>query len=348
MRIALLTEVAAPYRAPMFRALAERVELRVFFLGSVDPRRAYEAPERGLGFDWEVLPGVELRRGPRWAVLSRGVVRALRSFRPDVVIVGGWNQPAFWQALGWSLVRRVPVVCWVESTLRDARSRSAPGERAKRAFLHACAAVLVPGRAAEEYVLALGVEPGRIETGPNAVPRDASVTKSDTVSGVRLLCVGRLAPEKGIDVLLRAVEGLPVEVEIAGNGTPPREHPENVRFLGWVEPSELRELYARADVFVLPSLSEPWGMVLNEAAAAGLPLVATDAVGAAHDLIEDGVNGFVVPAGDAVALREAIAKLVDDPELRARAARRSHELAAGFTPERWADAVVRLAERLVA
>jgi glycosyltransferase involved in cell wall biosynthesis len=121
--------------------------------------------------------------------------------------------------------------------------------------------------------------------------------------------------------------------------------PPNVRFAGWVPRDDLPPLYAAADIFVLPSRSDQWGMVLNEAATAGLPLVATEAPGAAHDLIDNGVNGFRVPIGDAKQLHDALRRLVDDPELRESAAARSSELAAGFTPERWAASVAKLARR---
>ena len=99
---------------------------------------------------------------------------------------------------------------------------------------------------------------------------------------------------------------------------------------------------------MLPSRSEPWGMVLNEAATAGLPLVATDGVGAAHELIEDGVNGFRVPVGDERALAEALRRLADDAAFRTAAGARSRELVARLTPESWADGVVGLAGRLAA
>jgi glycosyltransferase involved in cell wall biosynthesis len=143
---------------------------------------------------------------------------------------------------------------------------------------------------------------------------------------------------------------LSIEVTVIGTG-PEQEWvesiaPDNVRFLGHLDQDELARCYASADALVLPSLSEPWGMVLNEAAAAGLALVATDAVGAARDLVEDGVNGFVVPAGDVPALRAALGRLAGDPEFRATAGARSRELVAGFTPEAWAGAVATLARRL--
>src|SRR5205085_9673410 len=118
-----------------------------------------------------------------------------------------------------------------------------------------------------------------------------------------VLYVGRLDPEKGVDVLLRACTGLDADVVVVGAGSQeaalraaagPR-----VRFAGRVERDALPALLAAADVFCLPSRSEQWGMVLNEAALAGLPLVATDAAGGAHDLVEP---EFVVPAGDEDAL----------------------------------------------
>jgi glycosyltransferase involved in cell wall biosynthesis len=82
-------------------------------------------------------------------------------------------------------------------------------------------------------------------------------------------------------------------------------------------------------------------MVLTEGATAGLPLVATEAPGAAHDLIEDGVNGFRVPVGDEHALATALRRLAVDELFRADAGSRSLELAGRFTPEAWAGSVAR-------
>lgn len=96
----------------------------------------------------------------------------------------------------------------------------------------------------------------------------------------------------------------------------------------------------------MPSRSETWGMAMNEAAAAGLPLVATEAPGAGHDLIEEGVNGFRVPVEDVEALRAALVRVAEDEAFRAAASARTRELAAGYTPEAWAVAVAELAFRL--
>jgi glycosyltransferase involved in cell wall biosynthesis len=84
------------------------------------------------------------------------------------------------------------------------------------------------------------------------------------------------------------------------------------------------------DVFALLSAHEPWGVVVNEAAACGLPLVLSDRVGAARDLLRDGENGMLVPAGDVDAAADALRRLAADPELRARMGTHSRELARGF------------------
>jgi glycosyltransferase involved in cell wall biosynthesis len=320
VKVALLTEIPAPFRVPLFNALAERVDLRVFFLAARDPRRThYRVHEDEMRFDYRILDGRELTRGGRWVVLSRGTRRALREFGPDALIVGGWNQPAMW--LGRT--PRRPTVVWVESTLRDERPGITPLEWLKRRFVH---------------------------TAPNAV--DTSIFRVDRRAhdGCVFLYVGRLDREKGVDLLLEAFAGVAGQLLVVGSGTENERlrgaAGERVSFLGKLDRDDLPRVYAGADVLVLPSLSEPWGMVLNEGAAAGLALVASDAVGAAFDLIEHGENGFRVPAGDTRALHEALATLGSDAALRERFGARSRELARAFTPDAWADAVTEAVRRV--
>jgi glycosyltransferase involved in cell wall biosynthesis len=349
VRLALLTEIPAPYRIPLFNALAERLDLRVLFLAERDPRRAfYELHRDEWRFDHRVLGGPQLRRGGRWVVFSRRVLRELRRFHPDAVAVGGWNQPAFWLALAYCRLRRVPLLVWIESTARDARSEARPLALARSAMMRGAAGAYVPGSASAEYARSLGVE--LVEIAPNAI--DASIFEQAAVDrsghdGCTFLYVGRLDPEKGLDTLLEAFREVPGELLLVGTGSDEVRlralAGERVRFEGAKERDDLVGYYRDADVLVLPSRSEPWGMVLNEAAAAGLPLVATEQAGAAHDLVDR--NGYRVAADDVAALREALSSLAVDPELRARMGVRSRELARRFTPEAWAEGVATAADR---
>ncbi len=154
---------------------------------------------------------------------------------------------------------------------------------------------------------------------------------------VLVLSVARLVPEKGLDVLIHAVAeaGDPrLLLALAGSG-PELERLEDLAHVrgarltlaGDLEWERIVEAYVAADVFSLLSEREPWGVVVNEAAACGLPLVLSDRVGAAHDLLRDGENGFLVAAGDVDAAASALRRLAADPELRAAYGARSRELA---------------------
>src|SRR5258708_4493498 len=179
MKIALLTEIPAPYRIPLFNALAttDGINLEVLFLADRDPRRQYPVYEHEFLFRRRVLTGAGLVARGRWIVFSRGTKRALDRFDPDIVLLGGWNQPAFWTGLRWARKRNRPVVLWVESTARDERSGNPVLEGLKRRAVATAAAFLVPGSAAREYVESLGVSRERIVVAPNAV--DLSIFSVD-------------------------------------------------------------------------------------------------------------------------------------------------------------------------
>jgi glycosyltransferase involved in cell wall biosynthesis len=116
---------------------------------------------------------------------------------------------------------------------------------------------------------------------------------------------------------------------------------QRVRFLGFVNQSQLPAAYSAADLFVLPSLFEPFGLVVNEAMLCGLPVAVSDRVGAKFDLVLPGENGYVFPAGDVEALACILREILPDPEKRARmgaAARRRMET---WSPREYADSVVR-------
>lgn len=346
-RVVLLTEIPAPYRIPLFNALAERVDLEVVFLAERNPERPYGLHSEEWAFRSRVLPGRDLALGGRWLVLNRGAGRTVR--RADAIVLGGWNQPAFWAALLRARRRGTPVLTWVESTRAD--STGGLLEPAKRLLLRATAAVIVPGAASAQLVRGLGVADDRIVVAPNAIDAElfgAAAVERPRRERCRFLYVGRLADEKGVDVLLRALDGVDAELVVAGSGEAEERlralAPAGVTFLGHVGRDDLVGVYRDADALVLPSRSEPWGMALNEAAAAGLPLVASEAAGATAELVEEDGNGFRVPPGDVEALRAALRRLAADPELRSRMGRRSREVAARFTPTAWADAVAAAVE----
>lgn len=354
LRLMVITPIIAPYRIPVFNALAELegIELRVVYLSETVPNRAWPIYREEMAHHYAILrPIAAVRTRYSYTNLSKGILHELRTWRPDVVVGGGWDQPA---ALIAHRLRRVfsyGFSWWVESTERDLRGRLRIPTAFKKSLLAGSDSVIVPGTASAQYVERLGARPERVVVAPNAVDmRFFSLYERDArrpEARCKFLYVGRLHPAKGLDTLLNAWRLLGshlTSLTIVGDG-PARSHLtrrvtleglSSVHFAGHLNREGLANEYASADVFVFPSLSDPWGLVLNEAMAFGLPIVTTSAPGATDDLVRDGWNGFVVPLGDAITLAKAMQELERDPIRRTEMGKRSLEHISEFVPERCA------------
>jgi glycosyltransferase involved in cell wall biosynthesis len=161
--------------------------------------------------------------------------------------------------------------------------------------------------------------------------------------------IDKKQPLRLLDAYARVRRERPCALLIAGDG-PLRGEMErrvasasmpDVHFAGFLNQSELPAAYAAADLFVLPSqLHETWGLVVNEAMNFSLPVVVSDKVGCAADLVRTGANGFVIPHDDTAALTSAIARLVDEPELRARFGAVSRAIVDRYSIEAAANGIV--------
>jgi glycosyltransferase involved in cell wall biosynthesis len=363
-RVALVSPEPTPYRAPLLDLAARRPELEltvVYAAPTVAGRRwAVEPAHRAVVLRGARLPGAGRLLRHDYPV-TPGVFRELRRARPEVVVVSGWSTFAAQGAIVWCLLHRVPYVVLVES--HDAGPRAGWRRAVKGAvvpgLLRRAASVLVVGSLARDSVVARGAEPGRVRVFANTVDVEGFASRLEAVAprraelrrelgleeeDVAVLTAGRLAPEKGHDVLLRAAreaEDPRLRPVLVGGG-PERQRLEGLArqlgvravFAGERPWERMLEAYAGADVFCLLSWFEPWGVVVNEAAACGLPLVLSDRVGAAADLLRDGENGALVPAGDVGATARALARLAASPELRAAQGACSRELVSawGYEP----------------
>ena len=347
--MALVTEIVAPYRVPVFERLSRILDggLEVFFIAETEARRSWQVPSE-LQFRHQVLGGLQLSlpyRGDRTPVyLSRPLLPRLLRGRFDVVVVGGWNHLECYHALAWSRLRRRPFVFWSETPLVGRLARRPARNALKRAVVAASSAFVTTGPSGAAYLRALGAPAARIHVAPNAVDNDFWSRAPEGVSRSRLpvlLFAGRLIGPKGIglalDAFARSRLAGRARFVVAGDG-PDRMRleaaaPAGVEFVGSVDPEQLLRLYHSSDVLVFPSLYDPWGLVVNEASCAGLPVLGSDGAGVIRDLVVDGENGLVVPSGDRDALVAAFDRIADEPELLARLAERADEIAARATPD---------------
>ena len=376
VRVTFVLPEPAPYRTAMLDRAADRpeLELTAIYAGSSVQRRAWatDTRHRAVVLDGWRVPGAYRLLRHDYPV-SLDVFGALAESDPEVVVVSGWSTFASQAAVAWCGRHHVPYVLLVESNEREARAgwrRAVKGAVVPRTVRHA-AEVFVVGTLARESMLARGVPPDRISIFADTIDPGWFGAESDRLrprrdelradvgleaDDVAVLSVARLAPEKGHDTLIAAAALLAdprLAVLLAGGG-PERERLEALAAelgtrlvvlpeLAW---ERIVERYAVADVFALLSRHEPWGVAVNEAAACGLPLVLSDRVGAAFDVLEDGRNGVLVPADDAHAAADALHELIADPERRAAAGAASRELMRGWGYEPSIESLVATARRV--
>jgi glycosyltransferase involved in cell wall biosynthesis len=294
----------------------------------------------------------------RLASLRRddGLVDALTRFRPDVVLIVGWEQPAYRRcarALRGSSIR---VVGMDNQWLRTPKQLL--GIASSRVYLRPYFdAAFLPGRRQLEFALRLGFARGRIFEGFYSADVDAFQRVPDLGADAdtrnAFVYAGRLVDEKGIAILAEAYARYrrqvddPWQLVVIGCG--PLDGllrgSRGVELRGFVAPTRLPDEFERASFLMLPSTFEPWGVVVHEAAAAGLGCICTTRVGAADAFVRDGENGRIVEPGapDDLAAAMQWAHSLDAAE-RADVSAVSRSLAERVTPSDWAARVIEMAE----
>jgi glycosyltransferase involved in cell wall biosynthesis len=234
---------------------------------------------------------------------------------------------------------------------RDSRLQTAVWMRAVRSArspesIAAVDAFVAPSEVVRREHLLLGLPAGRVHVIPHACA-DPFPAGAPPAPGEGAVFVGRLSPEKGVDVLLEAWKGLDLRLDVIGAGPQEVQASSSVRPRGALSPQDVQAAILAAGVLVLPHRwEEPFGMVVIEAFACGRPVIASN-LGGPSELIQDGVDGVLVPPGDAGALRVAVRELLQDPErLRAMGAAARARYEREFRPQVQVRRLVRLYRQL--
>ena len=316
IRLLVIESIPTPYNLSLFAALSGRpgVVARTVFLSPNDSNRMWRVETQHHAFDHRVLPGlhayverIELPLYVHWGVWSE-----MRRFQPDVIAIGGYHYFATLEVLAFARTHHRGALLWSGSHRLSGYLKRPWVDAYKRWVISRFDSYLSYGTAARDQLMHYGAAPEHIVVGCNTVDVHYLHTCADrlrsdgTYEGpLRLLFVGRLVRTKNVHALIAAVQhlqqsGLEVTLTIVGDG---RERQSlqrqvasggvrNVSFSGFRSDEDLVKAYVNADLFVLPSFNEPWGLVVNEAAACGIPSVVSTRAGAAHDLIRDGETGF--------------------------------------------------------
>lgn len=366
LRIRWVTWSPLPYWIDRFNALADSsgVELEVVFMRGSEASYAFKIDSSTWRFHSRVVDSRPGKAGfGRPSVMPRTLQSLARRSRGTHLVMP-YADGTFLLAAAGSLVRGMPYSLFVASTANDSRSSGPLTEIIKRWIFRNADRCLVTGPLQADYVR--GYHPrARISIigNPVDVSRFAIAETGDAKRRTRVRgelgwsdrtvigYVGRLSPEKDLPTLITAAstlteKGLPVTVAMAGSGPAEtslrRQSSElstDVRFLGFLDGLELGDFYRSIDIFCLPSASEPWGLVVNEAMAMGVPVVITDRAGA-RSLVEDGTSGLIFPAGNVSALAHQLERLVRSSTTRKDLANAAFRSIGAHTVSAWTRAVV--------
>jgi len=330
------------------------------------------------GYSWRHVPNLGSGDETFWGLRNPGLWGLIREGTFDAVISHvGYRYSSFWIAYCAARSRGTPFIFGTDASSVEPRDRSRWKLAAKRIawpmIFRLSAQVLTASSAGHDMMRSLGFPDERISMTLDTVDNDwwlaqAQAANRDAVRAtlgvgprekVILFCAKLQSWKRPRDVLQAFVAaGLAESVLIyAGDGTLRKEIEtearslgvgDRVRFLGFVNQTQLPGLYSAADVMVIPSEYEPFGLVVNEAMLCGCPVVASDRVGAVRDLIVPGETGFVFPCGETVALASVLREAFAAPERLAAIRETALLRIKAWSPHEGASALVAAIARAVA
>jgi len=267
---------------------------------------------------------------------------------PDVVVAAGWFHEPYRQLAYASRLQDARFVMGMDTPWQGTwKQHLAPWLLWR--YIRRMDHVVVTGERCWQYARRLGVSAENITRGVYGVDYDAlsgiSRNGTDSEWPRRFLFVGRFDEEKGVDLLVEAYrqyrEGVETPWPLTCCGKGPLgdllDRTPGIANRGFVQPGDMMDEWRRAGAFVLPSRFDPWPLALVEAAAAGLPVVCSDACGSAVEVIRPGYNGIKVPTASVEALSGALREVHRRHDELPGWGRRARQFAAPYSAERWAE-----------
>jgi glycosyltransferase involved in cell wall biosynthesis len=352
MKITIFATHPIQYQSPWFRAIEGDTGIRVRVLYAFEPDAMvqsvgfsqpfrWDIPLRD-GFDSVVLGRIPITRSASGflSAFATGTAAHLRADRPDAVLIMGWNHLSLVQAMLAARRRGIPVILRGDSNDRRRRPRWVTA--IQRGYVARAAAILAVGNSNRDFYRRLGVAERRIFMAPHFIDNDRFVSAAAALINDRaairarwgvptaafcVLFVGKLEANKRVMDVLAAIDiarsqGVSVHGLIVGTGEQMaliqafvRSHQLPVTVVGFLNQSEIARAYVAADALVLPSDSEAWGLVCNEAMACATPAIVSERVGCAGDLVIDEDTGAVAPYASPEAIAAVIQRWSTHPEI---------------------------------
>jgi glycosyltransferase involved in cell wall biosynthesis len=303
----ILTNVPSFYKKKLYNELAKIKSIYVVFTDRDEQTRNEDFYTGEYQFEYEILDNLQIKKLIRLLII-------IMAFRYSQILIGGWNSLSYWIAAFISPFSKNTIS--VESSYFESRTTRGYS-LIKKLFLSRISKAYVPGKSNEKLLRSLEFKKPIILThGVGLFNRVASPIYTPHSEVKKFLYVGRFVPEKNLFNLIEVFNELPqFTLNIIGFGKQELDlktkAKSNIVFHGAVDNALLINYYRANDVFILPSFSETWGLVVEEALNNGLPVIVSNKVGCADEIIKTDENGIVFSLSDENSLRRAILKIAD-------------------------------------
>ncbi|MCX5701463.1 MAG: glycosyltransferase family 4 protein [Candidatus Omnitrophica bacterium] len=370
-KIVLITNIIAPNIISVFNAISDHpeVDLKVIFLAENETNRKWNIYWDEIKFNYSVLKSfcIFIQSWEMPIYFNFGFWKTLTKFKPDAICVSGYHYLVTIEALLYARINEIPITLWSESHLLSGFIKNSLADLYKKNIISRFDSYITCGTAAKRQNIYYGAKPEKIVMGSNSVDLEWFMKKHKEIQdneisqmkrkypSKNILYVGAFIKRKGVISLIAAFEKLDmanVGLILVGEGKEKDKYLKyikeynikNVFFEGFVQKEDIVKYYKLADVFVLPSFNETWGLVVNEAMACGLPVLSSKYAGVTEDLVKEGVNGYSFSPNKIDELVEKLKFILSNNELREKMGAKSLEIIKDKTVWNYANKILEAIE----
>lgn len=310
--ILIINNVPSFYKINLYNELAKRCKIHVVFIALTNQVVIEKSFQEKIEFSYELLSSIQIEKRNRWQSLKR-LISICNSYNYQKIIYGGYDDLE--QRVLLFLTPKSKNCLQFESSIRESKVTGLIAV-VKKIFFNQISIALPSGKLQTAVFEALGYRGVIIETKGVGIFNKSPVSKTNILSNnlqPNYIYVGRLISVKNLEFLIDVFNTINKPLTIVGTGVLEsalkQRANSNIKFTGFVPNNEVSELYKANDFFILPSVSEPWGLVVEEAVYFGLPVLASDAVGCQEEMVLKPKTGIVFSPFDQKSLISAIAEM---------------------------------------
>lgn len=329
MKVVIITNIPSPYRVDLFNFLADQsdLDITVLYSSANEDNRQWNYDQ--LTHKNIILKSKTLRIKKKldfkYIHIPYNILSVLNEINPDIILGSEYN-PTVYLAYKWSRLRNKKFISWSDGTLNSENDINIVQRIIRKEICSKSDALIASSTKTKEAQMFYGANKEKIFISYLTVDIDKYITERKNTDENNITFVGRLVKTKGLDLLINAIELINCEFKLNIIGDGPeydnliklckeKKIEDKVNFYGNKDREFIVDMYSKSKMLILPSRKECFGLVITEAMCAGIPIIASKYVDGAYDLIDEGINGFIVDPFEKKYVAQKIELLLKNKEM---------------------------------